>query len=373
MNDTPADSSDDTPVELYGPDTGGWYTSRIHDWIGLSPLRDPDVRGYLILRALVIDKHDNRNRNLTIGILCQLIPGQVEGEPSSASRIRRMLTNLSDIGLVSTPEGGPIKTSSRASAMDKTLRIRINDRPKEGYTGWRNVEVKLKAILAQASAAEAPAPEPEPAEDLAEAGSKSNPVEGAGSIRNPLGSIRNPLGSESNPHLVPDQGKRDPHLGSYLGSSLSQQAGEPQQAAAASEDEREGAPQKDHKTERTPVDAVVEAYVMAHIGTVGLPPRPHTVKKIRGDAAGLLAAGRTVQHLEGLAADLAHKGWDDLVKHLAKNPEPGRAAAVAAAAKPWCGQCPPPGHPDHRWIVPDDEDQAAKKCACFSGKALANA
>lgn len=112
---------------------------------------------------------------------------------------------------------------------------------------------------------------------------------------------------------------------------------------------------------------------MAHIASVGMPPRPHKVKNLREDAVGLLGAGRTVQYLEGLAADLARRGWADLVQHCAKNPEPERAAAAAAAAEPWCGQCPPPGHPDHRWIIPDDEDQAAKKCACFSGRALANA
>ncbi|MFB6710606.1 hypothetical protein ACFCW6_38625, partial [Streptomyces sp. NPDC056333] len=131
--------------------------------------------------------------------------------------------------------------------------------------------------------------------------------------------------------------------------------------------------QKDDNTKRTPVDAVVEAYVMTHIATVGMPPRPHTVKKIRGDAEALLAAGRKVQHLEGLAADLAQKGWDDLVKHLAKNPEPGRAAAVAAAARPWCGQCPPPGPHDPRWLVPEDDSLAATKCACHPGAVRVNA
>ncbi|WP_399554121.1 helix-turn-helix domain-containing protein (plasmid) [Streptomyces anulatus] len=156
-------------------------------------------------------------------------------------------------------------------------------------------------------------------------------------------------------------------------SSLSAEAGVQQQAAAAEGEEREKALQQDNGTERTPVDAVVEAYVMAYAQTVGMPPRPHTVRKIRGDAAALLAAGRSVKHLEGLAAELAHKGWDDLAKHLAKNPEPGRTAAAAAAAQPWCGQCPPPGHPDHRWLVPDDEDEPAKKCSCFSAKAMTNA
>jgi hypothetical protein len=171
----------------------------------------------------------------------------------------------------------------------------------------------------------------------------------------------------------PDSENQASSYQSSLHSSLSTEAGDQQQDAAGPGQERETASTKNDNTERPPVDVVVEAYVMAHIATVGVPPRPHAVKKIRKDAAGLLAAGRTVQHLQGLAAELAQKGWDDLVKHLSMNPEPAHVAAVAAAAKPWCGQCPPPGHPDHRWIVPDDEDQAAKKCACFSGKAVAKA
>ncbi|MDX3343729.1 hypothetical protein PV409_37905 [Streptomyces sp. ME02-6979.5a] len=170
----------------------------------------------------------------------------------------------------------------------------------------------------------------------------------------------------------PDSENQASSYQSSLHSSLSSEAADQQQAGAG-DGTREKAPQKDDKTKRTPLDAVVEAYVMAHTNTVGMPPRPHTIRKIREDAAGLLAAGRNAEHLEGLAADLALKGWDDLVKHLAKNPEPGRTAAAAAAAKPWCGQCPPPGHVDHRWIVPDDEDQPAKKCSCFSAKAMATA
>lgn len=70
------------------------------------------------------------------------------------------------------------------------------------------------------------------------------------------------------------------------------------------------------------VESVVQAYVGAYVGAVGVPPRPHSVKRLRTDAAALLAAGRDAAHLEHLAADLAVRGWDDLVKHLRKNPKP---------------------------------------------------
>lgn len=144
----PDHTDDSVLIELYGPENDGWYTSRISDWIGVcDDLRDPDARGYLVLRALVYEKFKKPVRNLTLAILCELIPGP-NGKPSSQGRVRGILKALSDVGLISTPEGGPIKTSSRPGAAGKPIRIRINDMPKEGYAGWRNVEAKLKWLQA---------------------------------------------------------------------------------------------------------------------------------------------------------------------------------------------------------------------------------
>src|SRR5690242_4929633 len=120
-----------TSVELYGPEDGGWYTTRVHDWIALCPfLRDPDVRAYLVLRALVLEKYKNPVRKLTLAVLCELIPGP-NGKPSSLTRVRSMLAGLSSVGLICTPEGGPVKTSSRTGAAQRTMRLRINDMPAE--------------------------------------------------------------------------------------------------------------------------------------------------------------------------------------------------------------------------------------------------
>ncbi|WP_157864994.1 hypothetical protein, partial [Streptomyces prasinopilosus] len=182
----PNHSDDSVLIELYGPENDGWYTSRISDWIGVcDDLRDPDARGYLVLRALVYEKFKKPVRNLTLAILCELIPGP-NGKPSSQGRVRGILKALSDVGLISTPEGGPIKTSSRPGAAGKPLRIRINDMPKEGYAGWRNVEAKLKWLQAGKP-------------DLG-AGQNSDPADQEDEGPEGAGQNSDPLGQNSDPH-----------------------------------------------------------------------------------------------------------------------------------------------------------------------------
>jgi hypothetical protein len=190
----PSSLADNPPVELYGPEDGGWYSTRVHDWIGLCPdLRDPDVRGYLVLRSLVIEKYKNPVRKLTLLDLCELIPSPTKGQPSSLTRVRGILEALSAVGLVSTPEGGPVKTSSRASAAGKPIRIRVNDLPPAGYAGWRNTEDKLSHILQQRAA---------------EAGRKSDPA----------GLKSDPRGRESDPDAAADLPEAELPLVSSVGT-----------------------------------------------------------------------------------------------------------------------------------------------------------
>lgn len=351
-NNDQGDTELDQEIELYGPEDGGWYTTRVHDWIGLcEDLRDPDCRGYLILRSLVIEKFKNPVRKLTMRTLCQLIPGQKKGEPSSHSRVRVMLKSLGTVGLVVDPDTGQaIKTSSRASSLDKPLRLRINDMPKPGYRGWRNAEAKLAAITGQAPVAhpEDTASEPgsksnpapsEDTQDSDEAGSKSNPEGSAGSKSDPRGSKSNPRGSKSNPDPGADQQERDVPLVLSLGTSLSGAA--PEEAEAG---EREEAAQKNDNPDHpeAPVqtddaDKVIDAYIAAYMRTAGLPPRPDAIKAVRTDAAALLSVGRSVGNLCTLAGELGAKGWTDLVKHAQMNPE--QAARPTAVTRPWCGEC----------------------------------
>jgi len=207
----------ETPVELYGPEDGGWYTTRVYDWIALCPaLKDSDVRGYNILRSLVIEKYKNPVRKLTLAVLCELIPGP-KGKPSSLTRVRDILAGLSAVGLVSTPEGGPVKTSSRASAARKPIRLRINDMPAEGYTGWRNTEAKLAAITQRV--------------EEAEAGRNSDPGEGAeeGAGRNstPPGWNSDPRGRKSDPDPAPELEEPDLPLVPTVGTEQVGEAASP--------------------------------------------------------------------------------------------------------------------------------------------------
>ncbi|MBE4761715.1 hypothetical protein [Streptomyces caniscabiei] len=185
-NKKPSSLADNPPVELYGPEDGGWYTTRVYDWIPLCPrLRDPDVRGYLILRSLVIEKYKNPIRKLTLMDLCELIPSPTEGQPSSLTRVRGILDALSKVHLICTPEGGPVRTSSRASASGKPIRIRVNDMPPEGYAGWRNTEDKLSHVARL--------------REEQEAGRKSDPGPDAGAPEKGVGRKSDPAGRKSDP------------------------------------------------------------------------------------------------------------------------------------------------------------------------------
>ncbi|MFF5924151.1 hypothetical protein ACFY8C_38375 [Streptomyces flavochromogenes] len=205
-------------MELDGPDLAGFYTSQLHDWIPLCPyLSDSAVRLYWIMRALVIEKH-GPVRKLTLLQLAYLLPRKVVGpgekaEPSSMGRVRDLLRLLTRARLVTTPDGEEIKTSSRATAASRPLRIRIHDRPGPGYTGPRNAFALLDAVKAPAEAAarqaivreaerEAQRRSQKAAEKAEqEAGWISNPhaEESAGWKSNPPGWISNPVGWKSNP------------------------------------------------------------------------------------------------------------------------------------------------------------------------------
>ncbi|MEU8960063.1 hypothetical protein AB0C93_37885 [Streptomyces sp. NPDC048518] len=210
-------------AELSGPDEpDGLYTSQLHDWIPLSPeLRDSAVRLYWILRALVIEKR-GPVRKLTLLQLCYLLPAKPAkpGEPvkpSSLARIRSLLKELSVARLLSTPEGGPIKTSSRANASGAPLRIRINDKPRRGYAGPRNAFALLDEVRKPAAEAaekalkkERERAERKRAERAAtDAGQKSSP-RSAGQKSSPLGQKSSPLGQKSSPHPGSDLQDREP-------------------------------------------------------------------------------------------------------------------------------------------------------------------
>ncbi|WP_331728716.1 hypothetical protein [Streptomyces anulatus] len=218
-------TQDEQQIELLPPvDDDGWHASQVRDWIAVSPeLSDSAIRLYMIMRALVVEKR-GPVRKLTLWELCHLLPKKPVGpgerpEPSSVSRIRNLLRELTKIGLVTTPEGHRLTTSSRALAAGRGLRIRINLMPVKSYQGPRNVFDVLDEIrdAAESSARQARARELElaaakRAEKAARsAGQISNPG-GAGQISDPLGQISNPSGQISDPHLGADLEDRVPPL-----------------------------------------------------------------------------------------------------------------------------------------------------------------
>lgn len=315
----------DQMVELYGPDNDGWYDTRVMDWIALcEQLKDGEVRGYLVLRGLVVDKFKNHVRVLTLQKMCELIPSP-SGGPSSLTRIRGILGGLTDIGLVTTPEGQPIKTSSRTSALTKTLRIRINDAAPADYAGWRNAEDKLKALGAALADLTEEGGE-EAGQGAPEAGRISDPQRVVGRISDPPGRKSDPAGRISDPLTGGDQGERDLPFGFSSGSSLSPSAGGSAATCVTPDAEtetRETAAPEDNPSQAaevpSPRDGQADDGLRAELMEMllGLPGQMH-----RDDAVDLLP----------LAVNAVAAGWTvpGLRNHLARRCDPGRVFDVAA-------------------------------------------
>ncbi|MEU8776521.1 hypothetical protein [Streptomyces sp. NPDC048606] len=194
----------DQLAELHGPDHNPFYGTYVRDWIALcDALRDADVRGYLILRSLVFEGKGvkNRVRVLTLAELCQLIPGP-NGKPSSLSRIRELLRCLSTVGLITTPEGGPVTTSSGGKAQGRPLRIKIHDQPANAFKPvWPNTEEKLSSVRPKAAQAAIEAAE----RDASRAAAKT-----AGRNSDQLGVGWNPDQPGRNPDQAGQDSDHDP-------------------------------------------------------------------------------------------------------------------------------------------------------------------
>ncbi|MDV9187656.1 hypothetical protein R6L23_05375 [Streptomyces sp. SR27] len=210
------------PAELHSPDHNPFYGTYVRDWIGLvDDLRDADVRGYLVLRSLVFEGKGvkNRVRLLTLAELRQLIPGP-NGKPSSLTRIRELLRHLSLVGLITTPEGGPVTTSSGGKAQGRPLRIKIHDQPANTFQPrWRNTEEKLASIRLKAEQAALEAAERAASRAAAKVAGRNSDQQSGG--RNCDQAGRNSDHAGRNCGHVPgdDLGERAPHCCSCSASS----------------------------------------------------------------------------------------------------------------------------------------------------------
>ena len=361
----------DQELELSGPTGDGFYTSNVMDWVPLCPqLGDSAVRLYWILRSLVIEKH-GPVRKLTVMELCYLLPAKpaAPGEPvkpSSVGRIRTLLRALTAVGLVTTPEGKRLTTSSRAKAIAAgPLRIRINDRPSLDYVGPRNAfavldavreEAQLAAEKAAAAEAEREAlrkAEKEAAAALTDAGQISDPRP-VGQISDPLGQTSDPLGQTSDPHSGADLQDRDPSFSPFSQSSLSPPAPPSPPSPAASDadgtGEREAAapkgnapvPDVPQPREETPgesgAERVVEAYVAA-CAAAGVVAFRKVKERLLEQARELLAEGCPVDWLVARAAEMPANRWTDLAVHAARSKVPMTSKAPRRKASPDCPTC----------------------------------
>ncbi len=212
-------------AELSGPEQNPFYGTYVRDWIPLcDELRDPDVRGYLILRSLVFEGKGitNRVRVLTLAELCKLIPGPNK-KPSSLSRIRELLRHLSAVGLITTPEGGPVTTSSGGKAQGRPLRIKIHDQPANDFRPkWRNTEEKLASIRPEAERAAREAIEREASRAAAKAAANSagrnSDQEDSGCNSDQPGQDSDQAGRNPDQDSGADLGERGPYFSSLSSS-----------------------------------------------------------------------------------------------------------------------------------------------------------
>lgn len=342
-------SDDAQQVELHGPDNEGWYTSQTADWIPLCPdLSDSAVRLYWIMRALIVEKR-GPVRKLTLPELCYLLPAGAAGKtrPSSLSRIRALLDQLGKVGLVTTPEGGRLKTSSRArTAATQALRIRVNERPRGSYKGPRNAFAALDTIRPEAQRAAEDAAEREArlrAEKRAkerEERAKSagqDPLEGVGQNSgpppvgqnsDPQGQDSGPRGQNPGPETGVDQRRRDLPYSPPVHTSLSDPAGPSSPCPTVPGDEREKAAPDTHllpgqraETSDTDVQQVVDAYATA-CRRAGVMALRRVTTTLAQQARELLSEGASVEWLAARASEMPAKRWTDLTMHASRSAVP---------------------------------------------------
>jgi len=313
-------------VELYGPDGAGWFRTAVMDWIALSErLRDADVRGYLVLRSLVGSKWARPVRKLTLDELRHLIPSP-SGGPSGLTRVRDLLRSLTGVGLVTTPEGAPLTTTSRRSGAAKPLRIRVNDEAPAGYRGWRNAADKLANIQGR-QVGRAGLTQP------SRSGRNSSPLVKTSRKSGPTGCKSDPRSRKSDSHDGSDLHRRSPISPLSTTSSLSRTVAHPPPA--------EPAVQEVQDAQETTVNAVLAAWATG----ARCARAPASVRdRLAGQVPYLLQEYGSIEHIRMIAHFAGARRWVDLPRaamhpdcqqSLAPPPCPGpaRTAGVSTASQ----------------------------------------
>lgn len=135
-------------AEFVGPNDDGWYRTQIPDWIVLCPkVNHTAYRLYVIVRSLILEKQPKKVRLLSHEQLAFLLPGP-NGKPSGVRTIKDALQTLTEVGLVSNPDGERIVTSGGKGKIHTRRRYQLHDWPtvQTAMTVWRNSFDKLDAF-----------------------------------------------------------------------------------------------------------------------------------------------------------------------------------------------------------------------------------
>ncbi|MEU3020177.1 hypothetical protein ABZ635_22600 [Nocardiopsis sp. NPDC007018] len=144
----PTSSTEDETYAFVGPTDDGWYRTQIPDWIALCPkVNHTAYRLYVIVRSLILEKQPKKVRLLSHEQLAFLLPGP-NGKPSGVRTIKDALQTLTEVGLVSNPDGERIVTSGGKGKIHTRRRYQLHDWPtvKTAMTVWRNSFDKLDAF-----------------------------------------------------------------------------------------------------------------------------------------------------------------------------------------------------------------------------------
>lgn len=379
------------PAEILAPREGdGYYKTRGLQWLTHCPHINPSGKIALqLLCSLVSD--DKPVRLITLEEIGKLLPSgkpvAVGEEPKymSASNVAVLLEGLSAVGQVVTPEGTPVKVSRKKKT---PLRLMPYRYPRHACDCSRNAHDALARIR-----------EEEPRWPLAGASGEAHSRQDQDS--GPTLRKDQNLGPKDQDFGPKDQNSAQnlgltcddaPFLKSFPQSSplsgVTAATAAPAVSAGAATNEREtkqdhnhaaadaaaaearsehpvDVPEQRSAQEPPGVDQVVDSYLTAHMASTGMPPRPKAVQEVRAAAAALLSVGRSVDNLCGLVAELAAKGWTDLGKHAAMNPE--APARSALSLKPWCGECNDGREPTAAAQRMVETPTGMAKCLCHPG------
>jgi hypothetical protein len=145
---THPETPDTDEAEFVGPTDDGWYRTQIPDWIALCPqVNHTAYRLYVIIRSLILEKQPRKVRLLSHEQLAFLLPGP-NGKPSGVRTVKDALQVLTEVGLVSNPDGERIVTSGGKGVIHTRRRYQLHDWPtaKVAMTVWRNAFDKLDAF-----------------------------------------------------------------------------------------------------------------------------------------------------------------------------------------------------------------------------------